>query len=67
MVLSSTSLNSTSWVSREIMFGTQHPKEIPIIPVTLERVQIPANLQKWQAIDFSQVKETEGPQQILAY
>jgi hypothetical protein len=49
------------------MFGSQHPKEIPIIPVTLERVQIPANLQKWQAIDFSQVKETEGPQQILAY
>lgn len=67
VVLSANSLEST-WVEREIKFCAQHPDgDLPIIPVMLERVRIPASLKKWQAIDFSEIKETEGPKQISAY
>jgi hypothetical protein len=65
VVLSSTSSES-EWVRRKIMFA-QHHKKLLIIPVTLERVQLPEVLVKLQVIDFSETEETEGALRIDSY
>jgi len=66
VLVSSNSLAST-WVNREIKFATNHPNEIPIVPIILEQVQIPVSLQKWQIVDFSEVQAAQGLPQISAY
>jgi hypothetical protein len=66
VILSPSSLKS-EWVNREITFAVEHPRKIPIIPIMLENAPLPLMLQKWQTVDFSPVRETEGSLQISAY
>lgn len=55
----------SKWVNHEI--DASRKEDIPIVPALLEEVDLPSKLEDVQAVDFTQVCETEGFEQISHY